>query len=148
MSVATVQVMSISAAEFQLCAFISEADAGKMPRLNIFSLGPLRRRISALRKRRSSEFRVRDSSSSSGSLHVSSPCPRPADPAGKTPASCACCATPVAPAPSVSRSGRKKKRRRKKPECECSSHMFSKGRTQQEGNSSKHKERHWLHIHL
>lgn len=39
MSVATVQVMSISAAEFQLRAFISETDAGKMPWLNIFSLG-------------------------------------------------------------------------------------------------------------
>lgn len=65
-------------------------------------------RISELRKRRSREFRVRDNSSSSGSLHVSSPCPHPADPADTTPASCACCATPVAPAPSVSQSGKGK----------------------------------------
>lgn len=42
----------------------------------------------------------------------------------------------------------KRKEGKKKTERECSSHMFSKGRTQQEDNSSKHKERHWLHIHL
>lgn len=108
---------------------------GKLPGPNISSLGPsVVSALAALRKRRSSEFRVRDSSSSSASLRVSSPCPHPADPADTTPASCACCATPVAPAPSASRSAEGKEKQRR----EFSSHLFQRTQWENRGSRAEH----------